>query len=608
MRTPLTLCVVAALIAGPAHAGGVPPTPLPLSPALAIHISNAGLQALGNSIEAIVPTSITATGLSGELVCDEATGDPLTYLAEDITIRISADEVSIVPSTNRLDVILALTLWSDDAEISVTGPCVIELNEQCTLALPPTPLNAELGIQIALDQGELVTNVTGLEFTHGNFGNPIDTGCLLGDALETMQGLGVDLLGTILDQVLDSQIGELEAQIDELVGGLTAALAFEGEFDVGGFATLGYSLEASELTIDSNGVVILMDAQFTTPEYGDCVPQGPAYVASAHDMPLLTGNIPGTDVPYHAAVHASEDLLNQALYALWQGGMFCIYLNEIEQVPADLLDTNVLVLAGVTDEDTAAQYWPEPVPLDLYIKADQPPFISLEGGPSLYGELGLDVMGREQERLTRFWGNGVFLDGGFDMELSGQELLLDIQFDLETSIGWSVAYNEWLPSEFAEGFGPAVIGLAGSFLDLETLIPSSFTLPTVFGLGVADLDMRVVGDSEDWLGVYAWVDPAAVTPMELGDIDLAGVGCGDTDGGGDITIPGCDDLSGGCGDTGLEGCSSDDGGCGGCGDSAGGCGDSGGCGGCDSGHGYRVGGRTVFALLVPLLLIRRRKR
>ncbi len=580
----------------------MPPTPLPLSPAVAIHISNSGLQALGDSIAAIVPTSITATGLSGELVCDEATGDPLLYAADDIVIRISADEVAIVPSTNRLDVVLGLTLWSEDAAITVQGPCVIELDEACNLALPPTPLNAELGIQIALDQGELITHVSGLEFTHGNFGNPIDTGCLLGDALETMQGLGVDLLGTILDQALESQLGELENQIEELVGGITAALSFEGEFDVGGFATLGYSLAASELTIDSNGMVILMDAQFTTPQYGDCVPQGPAYVATAHDMPLLTGNIPGTDVPYHAAVQVSEDLLNQALFALWQGGMFCIHLNEMEQVPSELLDTNVLVLAGLTDEETAAQYWPEAVPLDLYLKGDEPPRVTLAGGPSLYGELGLDVFGMEQDRLTRFWGNGVFLDGGFDMALDGQELLLDIQFDLETSIGWSVSYNEWLPSDFAEGFGPAVIGLAGSFLDLETLLPSSFTLPSVFGLSVADLDMRVVGDSDDWLGLYAWVDPAAATPIELGDIDLSGLGCGDTGSGGDITIPGCEDLSSGCADSGLDGCSSADGGCGGCGDA------SGGCGGCDAGRSYRIGGRTAFALLVPLLLIRRRRR
>lgn len=591
------------LVAGSAQAGGQPPEPLPLSPALALHVSAEGLQALGDSIEGIIPDGITATGLSGELVCDEEAGLPLLYEADDITIRLSADEVSIVPSTNRLDVIMGLTLWSDDADITLQGPCVIELDEECTLGLPPTPLNAEIGIQLALDEGQLVTNVTGLEFTHGNFGNPIDTGCLLGDALETMQGLGVDLLGTILDQVLDDQIAELENQLDELIGGLGAALAFSGDLDVGGFAELGYSLEASELTIDSNGLVILLDAQFTTPEYGDCVPEGPAYVATAHDMPLLTGNIPGSDVPYHIAVHASEDLLNQALYALWQGGMFCIHLNEMEQVPAELLDTNVLVLAGLTDEKGAAELWPEAVPLDLFLKGDTPPTVTLAGGPTLEGELALDVMGLELDRTTRFWGNGVFLDGGFDMELDGAELLLDIQFDLETSIGWSVAYNEWLPPDFAEGFGPALIGLAGSFLDLETLIPSSFTLPTVFGLGVADLDMRVVGDSDDWLGIYAWVDPAAATPMELGDIDLGGLGCGDTGDGGDITIPGCEDLTGGgCADSGLEGCSSEDGGCGGCGDSADG------CGGCEAGHGYRVGSRTVLMLLVPLLLVRRRQR
>ncbi len=125
----LYLCAFSVLTAATAQAGGQPPEPLPLSPAVALHISPAGLQALGDSIEGIVPEGITATGLSGELFCDEESTDPLIYSADDITIRISADEVSIVPSANRLDVVMGLTLWSEDADITVQGPCVIELDE-----------------------------------------------------------------------------------------------------------------------------------------------------------------------------------------------------------------------------------------------------------------------------------------------------------------------------------------------------------------------------------------------------------------------------------------------------------------------------------------------
>lgn len=603
MHRNLALCAAVSLIwANAAQAGGQPPEPLPISPAIALHVSTDGLNAMGDAIAGILPTGITATGLSGEFVCDEEAGVPLLYSADDINIHLSADEVSIVPSTNRLDIILGMTLWSDDADITVQGPCVLELDELCTLGLPPTPLNAEVGVQLALVDGELQANVSGIEFTHGNFGNPVETGCILGDALETLQGYGVDLIGSILDDLLESQLGELEAQLDEVIGGLTTALSFEDELDLAGLGTLGYSLTASGLTIDESGLVITLDALFTTPEYGDCVPQGPAYVSSAHDMPLMTGNIPGTSTPYHLGVHVSEDLANQAAFALWQGGMFCIHLNELEQVPADLLVTDALPVLGVSDQETVQSIWPESIPLELYLKADEPPRVPLAGGLHLEAEMALDAMGMELGRETRLWGNGVFIDVPIDIALGEGELLLDVGLDFDTSIGFTVAYNEWLPPVFAEEFGPSLIGAVGATLDLETLIPSSIALPTIYGLGLADLDTRVVGDNEDWLGIYAWVNPADATPIEIGEIDLSGLGCGDTGDGGDVVIPGCED--GGCGaDSGLEGCNSEDGGCGGCGGD-----DSGSCGSCDTGRGYRAGARTAVILMVPLMMLRRRRR
>jgi len=591
-KPPLML-LFSLLVPVSAAAQDSPPTSLPIQPAALLHVSTEGLQAIGDSIGGVVPQEIVATGLSGEFVCDEETGVPLTYEADDIVLRISADEVEIRPLTNRLEVALGLTIWSDPADINLTGTCVVDLNEACTLSLPPTPIDALIGVQVVLQNGELLTNVTDVDISYGNFGNPVGTGCLLGDALETMQGLGVDLIGSILDDVIGDQLGELEGQLEEILGGLATALTFDTSIDALG-TQLDISFGASSLDINPQGLELGFEAQFSTPQWGDCVqPSGP-YQQQAHDPPAMTGLIPSTTVPYHMGVVVNEDLLNQLIYVGWQGGLLCLSLAEL--APIDI-DTNYLALI---DQELVEELWPETQLLDLLISADEPPVADLSGGPSVVADLRLDVYGEELERKTRFWGHGLFADVGVGLELEDGTLLIDVGFDLETDLGVTVSYNEYLPQALPEGFAGLIPSLASQFVDLETLVPS-FPIPAVFGLTLADLEMRVVGDNEDYLGLYAWVNPDDAIPIPIGPIELAGIGCGDTSDGGGITVPGCED---GCADSGLEGCdSSGDGGCGGCGEEDGGCGDSG----CTAG-GYRFGARSLFSILVPMLIWTRRRR
>lgn len=600
-KTLVQLLCAALLAPSLSHAQGSPPESLPISPAASVHLSRQGLDALGDAIAGIVPKSISATGLAGQFVCDEATGDTLNYAADDITIRLSADDVSVTPLENRLEIHLGLTLYSDPADITLNGTCFLELDEVCNLALPPTPLEADVGIQVVLQDGALLTNVTGIDITYGNFGNPVGTGCLIGDALETLNGYGVDLIGSVLDTVLSDQLDGLETQLEDILAGLTTALAFDTELDLLG-STLGIRLAASELQIDSQGLRLDFEAQFTTPNYGTCVPESGPYQATAHDPPAMTGFIPGVDVPYHAGIVVSQDLLNQAIYVAWQGGLLCLRLSDLVDLE---IDTGYLSLI---DQELVEELWPETKVLDLRIGAEFPPVVVFEDVPRLDAELSLDVYGEEMGRDTRFWGHGLFADAGVGLELVDGTLVIDVDFDLETRLGITVLYNEWLPQAIPEGFAGLIPNLAGQFVNLDELVPS-FGIPSIYGLTLADLDMRVVGDADDYLGLYAWIDPTAAEAIEIPDIDLSGAGCGEDgcSGGGDIgdiiVIPGCED--GGCGaDSGLEGCDSSGGGCGGCGDAGG---DSS-CGTCSAGKGYRVGARTAMVAMLPILLFRRRRR
>lgn len=586
------LALPALLIAAPAWAGSdAPPAPFPIEEAAVVHLSAEGLRALGDAIRNVLPARIEAIGLSGEVDCDENEPGVLSYAAEDIVVHISGDDVAITPSAGRLDLSIDMTLYSDPAEITVVGSCVLDLDEACTLSLQPTALHAEVGLEIELQDGVLNASVAAIEITHGNFGSPVEPGCLLGDALTTMQGYGVDLIGTVLDQVLGEQLAELESQLQATLDSFSQSLAIEQDLELMG-AILSVRFEANELEIDDTGLRLGFGASFGTPAYGSCIPHGPGYVMTAHDLPPMTGLLPGTDAPYHVGIVLHGDAIGQALFAAWQGGLLCLRV-------ADLVDLDITTdYLSLVEEELVEATWPDPVSLDLRVSAAEPPRLLLLDPPRLQAELGLDVYGPELDRTTRFWRNGLSADAGIDVLLDEGQLVIDLDFDLQNDLGVSVAYNEWLPMAIPEGFGSLVPDLMGQALDLDALLPS-FAMPSFSGLTLHALDVRPVGDPADHLGVFGWVDPTQVQPLPLEPIDLGGVGCGDTGDGGGITVPGCEDGLAGCGGE-STGCG-EDGGCGGCGEDGGSCG-SGGCG---------VGGangRALTLLGATLLLVRRRRR
>ncbi len=591
---PLACAAAIALGSVPSTSLGqdVPQEPVTIDPALSLHVSADGLDALGAAIGAIVPSGLRAVNLSGEIDCDEEEEGTLLYSAEDIQVHLSADTVEIAPSAGRLDLTLALTVWSDPAAIVATGTCVLELDENCTLELAPTNLDVEVGILLTLVDGAIDASVDGFTFTHGNFGNPIATGCVLGDALETMQGYGVDIIGDILDDVLDGQLEELETQLEEMLNGLAQAVAFNDTLEAMG-ATISYSLEASELDISASGLRLGFTAEFGALEYGPCVPQEGRYLPSSHDMPALTGLIPDSTTPYHIAIVVNEDTANQALHAVWQAGMLCIDVAELAGI-----DFTTAFLEPAAP-DVVPALWPDPITLDVRTSAAEPPLAEFLDGPTIDAALLLNVFGPELDRTTRYWANGLFANVGLGLALQDGAIAIDIGFDIETHLGITVAYNEWIPRSVPEGFA----GLIPTLVP-DTLIPGdlSFPIPSLFGLTLHSLDMRVVGAEGDYLGLYGWIDPTQVEAMVIDDIDLGGVGCGDTGEGGGITVPGCEGEEGGCLGGEESGCSGEEGGCSSC--SEGGSCEDGSC----STAPRRVPAGGLILVLLPVLVLARRRR
>ena len=592
--TILPLLSVLTLLASTAQAQVSPPPAHTIERAAALHLSAEGFRVIGQALEGVIPTGLSATGLSGEFDCggigdddDSAASTSLQYEGQDIDLHISADQIQVQPVADRLLISMAMTIWSDPAQLDVQGDCLIELDEVCTLSLQPTPLNVDISMQLSLAEGNLSAQVESFTFTHGNFGNPIETGCLLGDLLDTLLSYEVDLIGQILGSALDGQLQELESQLENALGSLTESLTIAQQVDALG-ATIDLQLRPASLQIDDTGMLIQFSGQAGTDSYGSCVPQQGAYELSSHDMPALTGLMPDNSSTYHLGIVLNQDLANQLLYAAWQGGALCIKLEELSDIE---ITTDYLSLV---EGDLVAELWPEPQPLDIRITSADAPQIEFFDEPHLDAELELSVFGQELDRATRFWASQMLADAGFGVSLEQGSINFDIDFDLEQQLGISTSYNEWLHPDLAQSFGELLPSLAGQVLDLEALTPS-LPLPSIYGIGLSTLQTETIGSNQDYLGIYGWMDPAAATPIQIGTVDLSGVGCGDTAGGGDIVISGCEDDSG-CAGGADSGCA--EGADSGCGDSC--------SGGCSTAH--RVQPSAVLAMLLPLIAAARRRR
>ena len=143
------------------------------------------------------------------------------------------------------------------------------------------------------------------------------------------------------------------------------------------------------------------------------------------------------------------------------------------------------------------------------------------------------------------------------------------------------------------------LGLFNDAAPRELRVLEKLALFALGGISLAALQTRTIGIEDDYLAIYGWFDPSAAVPMELGTVDLGGVGCGDTSSGGDIVISGCEGDNAGCPST---GCDADaEGGCGGCSGS-----ESCSGGGCSTAR--QASPTTVLLLFMPLLAAMRRRR
>ncbi|MDP6932916.1 MAG: hypothetical protein QGG40_08355, partial [Myxococcota bacterium] len=361
----------------------------------------------------------------------------------------------------------------------------------------------------------------------------------------------LDIYGWITDLVeptVQDALGDFSSDLEETIEDAFSQAVIQEEFEVQG-ATVTVDLFPSDIDISTDGLRMTMSSAFSA-NAAECIsdydPQGS--LATASNPPDI-GETPSeiTSTP-HVAALPSDDMLNQAIYAFWRGGVLCYTIDE------DLfaLDTSILgLLAGEAFDDL----FPEAAPMIIETRPQKSPLVNFAGEHDLVAEveaMGLDFIAEVDHRMAVVVGIDLDLDVPVDLSFDPEFGSLDIEVGLDTqNIGTTVTTNELVPdssSDIEANFGQVIDTLAGSLLESQ-LDDLSFNFPGLVleedtgeisdqePLGVTDLEAAGAGDNLDWFGTYLW----------LGTVEYEASGCNSEDGG----CGGCDSgCEGGCTTTG----------------------------------------------------------
>ncbi len=529
----------------------------PIPAAIGVAFSATGLDRLGGALADVMPESFTIGSLGGEMVCDEA--DPtatLTFAIDALDVLIHIDEITLVPSKDRLDVAMYGAIDSTETTLTATGSCppLTDLAETCGIQLETTPIEAHFGLSLTLNAGVVDAAVDELTVTLGAIGNPVE-GCTVASAIGTLLGQNPMALTDLLQAQIDPALADLGPTIETSLEDALGALVLETSFAIG-TASVGLAIEPTAIDLDEDGLTLVLGATVTQDGSSDCAPEAvpPSGVTT---LPVLDGNGPG-DLDYDVAAVVSKAFVDQILFAVYASGGLCVDAGSLGGLS---LDTSLL---GAAFGDDWNALFPEPQPVSLFIQPIAPPTIRFEedGAPIRLdlNALGLHSYSALAGRESRIFSLAMEGEVAVSLDYAAGLLTPALVVDPEL-LALHETDHELLGAGYAAGLGELLPTLLGAALPAD-LLPS-LILPNYNGIGVEAMWALPAAGGE-WLGIWVTLDTDDITPIALPGCEGGSIGC---DGAAmpdlDLeTALGCSSESGGCGD--ALGCATTDAGCGGC--------------------------------------------
>lgn len=518
----------------------------PVDAAVGVHVSEQGLDTLGQAIADVMPVAFPVGTLTGELVCDDA--DPTQVLAwslDAMTLNLDIQDVALVPVDGRIDLTMYGALSSSASTLAASGDCspLADLAETCSVELGTVSL--EVGIPLAIAWNGTAFDVTVGEaaLTLAPITNPLD-GCVLADAIGTLLGEDPTVITNLLVGAIEPSLADLGATIEPAVEDALAALVIDTTLDLGeGQVTLG--LAPTGFAIDAEGLFIGLGGTIGTTVVSECVTGG-APPSGVTAWPTLNGVAPDGALTYDAGAVINQVFVDQILYAAYETGVLCIDLADLGGAP---LDT---ALFEPVFGDPWAELFPAAVPLKLAVRPQAAPTATFApDGPPLrvnVDGLNLSAFAELDGRETRVF--GVTMEGSIGVDLPLADGVLTPAIVIDDALGFREDDHELLPDGYSDGlaaFVPTILG--GVLPDLPTV-----AIPSWRGIGLQWIWWI---PQDGWMGAWATLDVDDVEPIELSGCAGGSVGC--DDGGidvGEIDIGaelGCDEA--GCGGE-TSGCSS----------------------------------------------------
>ena len=537
-------CILAVLLAAAptalaaTHASGAV-----ITNAATLDVTAEGLNSVGDVVPGLVPSSFDIPDTDGGTTC-------FSFGLENAWAAIDLTDVAITPADGYLDVAIygdvSLNNSSDPFTLGTELFCI---SDDCHGYVSPFPVIVTTRMWLDVVTGSDGTPTLDATIDDIAFSYDLDTtsdivlaDCGIDVLHDVLDWLGLDLYGWVIGLVeptLESTIADLGPELETAIEDAFASATIVQDVDLLG-NVLHVELYPSDVEIATEGVRVALNGSMGTDGAAECIAEyDPGGSLATETSPPDLGDAPsGITSDYHIGIHVSDDLGNQALYSLWQGGLLCYALDADAGLP---LDTGTLL--GLLAGDAFDELFPEPAPVVLQTRPRTPPEMNLTSGHDIgvhVEDLGIEIYADLDYRTALIVGLDLGVDAGVDLELDGATGELNLALDLGMdSLDCAVSANEMVPdatpdieTQCSTSLGSLVETAAGSLLEIPPI-----ALPSLGGVGLTDLEGAAAGSSSDWLGIYAW----------LGPVSYEGGGCGDSGGCGDTS--GCD--GGGCSSAGV---------------------------------------------------------
>ncbi len=307
--------------------------------------------------------------------------------------------------------------------------------------------------------------------------------------------LGSDVIGPVLEELLSTLIiDELQPMIEDLLNDLVLA----GSFDLLDH-TFNISADFDDIFLYDGGLSIWMSANFASDDVDPDVPEMPGSFRIAGTYPEMTATIPPNYLdPYGFGVVLNDDIINQALFEVFQAGVLGMDIDGLTAGEMALIFvTPQLVLPPFSADDPAI----------LRLEPLLQPIITMESGDGLNASLAMgeymlhviiDTDGGEVKvfsaAITLIFPVGITIDdqGLLFIEVDPEDFDVDVTVWFEYG---TMHFNAGLVEELIPNLIEGVIPMLGDIL-------GGIAIPSFEGYTLSVDSLMAVGESHDFIGMY----------------------------------------------------------------------------------------------------------